>query len=230
VGVSETRVVIVDDHDMFREGLRATLTREGFRVVHEATDSRSLLQWLDQRIDFDVILVDIAMPGSDGLALVRELRRREVAQPAVIVSMHLDIDMIVAGLAAGARGYVFKNLSLQQLCEAIRTVLAGRQYVPPTVDLARVNAMLAEPEIRRQTSPLAALSPREREVCDLLIRGHGNAQAAAELCISAKTVETHRTRIFKKLGVHSLAELIRLAARHNLLGPTVERAPVDSPL
>jgi DNA-binding NarL/FixJ family response regulator len=225
--MSEIRVVIVDDHEMFREGLRATLAQEGFRVVYEASDSRSLLRWLDQEVDFNVMLVDIAMPGSDGLALVRELRRRKLAQPALMLSMHVNIDMIVEGLAAGARGYVFKNLSSQQLADAIRAVLDGRQYLPPGVDVARVNAMLAAPEARLQVSPLAALSPREREVCSLLIRGHANAQAAAELCISTKTVETHRTRIFKKLGIHSLSELIRIAARHNLLDPTVERPASD---
>jgi DNA-binding NarL/FixJ family response regulator len=217
--MSHVRVGLVDDHAMFREGLGGALSREeGIQVVFEASDARSLLRRLDQPIvDFDVLLVDISLPGSDGISLVRELRRRGQTQPCILLSMHTDLDMILEGLAVGARGYVFKSQSTRELADAIRTVLAGERYLPSSVDGSRVEKSLHLLRSRGADSPIGALSPREREVFALLIRGYSNTAVAAELFISPKTAETHRAHIFEKLGTHSVTELVRLAARHNLL-------------
>jgi DNA-binding NarL/FixJ family response regulator len=195
--------------------------RAGFQIVLETSDARSFLQNLGQ-VPFDVVIVDIALPGSNGIALVRELRRRGLLQPVVLLSMHPELDMVVQGMLAGARGYVVKTQPTPELCDAIRVVLDGERYLPPHIDAAQVEALLRRRKSRHyDDSPMAMLSPREREVFDLLIRGFNNGSIARELCISAKTVETHREHILAKLGMHSIVELVRLAARHNLLTPAL---------
>lgn len=216
------RVVLVDDHQMFREALRRMFeTQPDYEVVLEAGDARSFLIEVDQ-VAFDVAVVDIALPGSDGVALIRELRRRSSRLPAtVLLTMHLAADMIAEGLSAGAQGYVFKSQPWPELVAAMGTVLGGGRYLPPRVDVAQIDALLAQRRDGDGASPLAALSTREREVFHLLVRGRRNAAIARELCISVKTVETHRCRIFDKLDVHCLADLVRLAARHNLLLPAL---------
>ncbi len=219
------RVAIVDDHLMFREGLRTMLARQGgYRVVCEAGDARSFLRELDRGAAFDVALVDIALPGSDGIALVRELRRRGLKQPAITLTMHVDVDVVARALRAGASGHVLKSQSTRQLCTAIETVLAKRRYVAPSIDGARLEAALAAPG----GAVLTVLSPREREVFGMLSRGCSNADVAAELCVSIKTVRTHRAHIFEKLQIHSVAELVGLAARHNLLSPVAASARTAS--
>jgi DNA-binding NarL/FixJ family response regulator len=216
----EIRVAVVDDHELFRDGLRSVLEREvGAVVVSETGDARSALQRFEQGLECDLILIDIALSGSDGLGLVRELRRRGYQQPALLLTMHVDLDMIVEGIRAGARGYVFKSQSPSQLRQAIGDAFAGRIYLPPTIDAARVEELIRAANKGGEGSALAVLSPREREVFELLIRGCSNAAVGAELAISAKTVETHRAHIFAKLGVHSIIGLVRVAARHNLLVP-----------
>ena len=203
-----TDLLLVDDHVLFREGLRSLLqARKDMRIVAEAADAHSALE-LAEHERFDVALVDVRLRDTSGIALVRDMRRRKVAQPILMLSMFDRADLVSEALRAGASGYLTKDATTTELERAIATVLRGDEFVP-----ARIAASL------ERTTPTAVsqLSSREREVFELLICGRSNGEIASALFISEKTVETHRTRIYRKLGVTSLAELVWLAARHDLL-------------
>lgn len=203
-----TRLLLVDDHELVRDGLRTLLhQRTEMRVVAEAADTRAALAAAEAQ-PFDMAIVDVRLAGASGVALVRELRRRKFVQPMLMLSMFDELEIVAEALRAGATGYATKDAPWNELEEALQRVAEGQRYVPPR---------LAPRLSHGQPGLLAQLSPREGEVFDLLVNCHSNAQIARALFISEKTVETHRTRIFAKLGVTSLAALVRLAARHNLL-------------
>ena len=206
------RVFLIDDHDLFCAGLRALLSAySGVVVVGEAQNQRAALATLPP--DVDALLIDVRLPGPNGIALLREIRRRGIDTPTLMLTMCDDREFVFDAFAAGANGYALKTSTADEFVEAIKTVIAGQRYLSPalrslTVELQQGGA---------PTGVLASLSSREREVFDLLANGSNNKEVASQLFIAVKTVETHRTRIFKKLRVNSLPELIRLAARHHLL-------------
>jgi DNA-binding NarL/FixJ family response regulator len=207
-----TRVVLVDDHQLFRAGLRALLAVEpAVSIVAEAGDSREACTQVDA-VDHDLIIIDVTLPGSNGIALIRELKRRHKRRPVLVLTMHEHADFVVDAFAAGANGYALKNQSEAELFEAIRVTAAGGRYVAPSVA-----ELVRSADGSPQRSLLSSLSAREREIFDLLVRGSTNADVAKELFISVKTVETHRTRILRKLDVHNIGDLVRLAARHGLI-------------
>ncbi len=212
--VDPIRILLVDDHQLFRAGLRAILAgHQEFSIVGEAADARTACA-LAQSVPHDLLIVDVTLPGSNGLAAIRELRRQGDRSAALVLTMHANADMVLDAFAAGATGYALKLQSEDELLDAIRSTAAGRRYAAPQI------ASLAGDTVRRVRQAegvLATLSAREREIFDLLVRGHTNAQVAKQLYISIKTVETHRSRIMRKLDVHNIGEMIRLAARHGLL-------------
>lgn len=212
--MSVIRLLLVDDHRLFCDGLRAILSSyPDLEVVGEASDYRSAIE-LIEKVEFDLIVLDITLPGSNGLALLRELKRRQVRQPALILTMHQHSDMVADAFAAGAVGYALKHQSEVELVEAVRSTARRVTYLAPQLSrelLPDANGGAAPPGV------LSLLSSREREIFDLIVRGHSNADIAHQLFISVKTVETHRTRIMRKLDVHNVGELIRLAARHGFL-------------
>ncbi len=209
------RILIVDDHRLFRDGLRAILAlHSDVSVVGEAEDARGGAQ-LAADVEHDLVIVDVTLPGSNGVALVRELKRQRRTTPILILSMHQHADIVADAFAAGATGYALKHQSEAELLDAVRTTASRRRYLAPQI--APEIADEAGASRKRASGILSHLSTREREIFDLIVRGSSNADIAQQLFISIKTVETHRTRIMKKLGVHSLGELIRLAARHGLL-------------
>jgi two-component system response regulator NreC len=216
--MGQIRLILVDDHQLFRDGLRAILgTYSDIQVVGEASDARSALDLVDT-VPFDLSILDITLPGPNGLALLRELKRRNVTQPALILSMHQQADMVADAFAAGAVGYALKHQSEVELVEAVRAAAHRIIYLAPQLSrdlLPGAGASL--PPDASLHGVLALLSSREREIFDLIVRGYTNADIAKQLFISIKTVETHRTRIMRKLDVHSVGELIRLAARHGFL-------------
>lgn len=209
------RILLVDDHRLFRDGLRAILALHGdVEVVGEADDARSAAQ-LAETVEHDLVIVDVTLPGPNGLALVRELKRQHHTTPILILTMHQHADIVADALAAGATGYALKHQSEAELLEAVRATAARQRYLAPQIAASVDDSAVGSR--KRAAGILAQLSSREREIFDLMVRGSSNGDIAAQLFISIKTVETHRTRIMKKLGVHSLGELIRLAARHGLL-------------
>jgi two-component system response regulator NreC len=186
-------------------------------VVGEASDAREAYQVVGDKHP-DVVVLDVSLPGVNGIAATRELVRREPHAHVLMLSMHAGEDYVAQALAAGATGYALKDQSAAEVIEAIRAVARGQAYLSPRISRFVVDDYL---RLRRgesaRTGPLAALSVREQEIFDLLVRGFSNDGIAGQLCISVKTVETHRAHILHKLRLHSIAELVRFAARHDLV-------------
>jgi len=214
------RVALVDDHRLFREGLRALLAAQpDLQVVGEAAEPTEACALVDAE-DPDLVVVDVLLGPSSGVSLARELLRRSPRRKLLMLSMLLDEEHAAEALEVGALGYAGKAQSLDEVLEAIRTVAAGRVYVPSVLSRFVVQDYL---RLRRGDgqveSPLGRLTRREREVFDLIVAGGTTAHIADRLAISHRTVETHRSRILHKLKARSAADLVRLAARLKLLPP-----------
>lgn len=215
--LSPTRILLVDDHQLFLEGLRALLSNESdLRIVGQAGDARHALE-LARQVEHDLMIVDITLPGVNGLALLRDLKRMDHREPVLVLTMHGQSDMVKEALESGAAGYALKRQGVGELVDAVRTTAHGRRYLAPELDGSTGSGNGHALSASWEAGPLAVLSTREREVFDLLLRGHTNADMANLLFISIKTVETHRCRIFRKLAVHNIGDLLRLAARHGML-------------
>jgi two-component system response regulator NreC len=212
----KTRLVLLEDHVMVRRALAALLVRDkSLCIVAEAGSAREL-SLLD--VPFDLLLCDLSLPGPGGLHAIAETRRRWPERRILVLTMYDDPLRAADALAAGANGFAVKLDDDTQLLQAVHTVLDGHRWLSPLIDAAAVDELLR----RRQahvvtTGPLGPLSLREREVFDLLIRGYCCTEIGGLLFISPRTVDTHRTNIFAKLNVHSIAELVRFAARFSLL-------------
>ena len=203
------RIVLVDDHMLFRMGVRHVLTNTpGHEVVGEASTARSAFKIIDS-LTPDVVLMDIAMPGMDGVLATREIGRRAPKARVLIVSAHDQVNDVLDALEAGAAGYALKSDGPETLIEAIGVVSRGQRYVA-----APLAPRLAAFEGRRRhaSDVLGILSAREREVFRLASECVIARDMARELCIARKTVDTHLNRINRKLGLRNMAELVRLAA------------------
>ena len=210
------RLVLVDDHALFRDLLREYLRGHDIEVVGEAGGGVDALSVLEVA-HADVVLMDIALRGGDGIMATRELIRREPSTCVLMLSMHEDVHSIARALAAGACGYACKAQSGAEIIDAIHAVHRGETYLPPSVDRAAVERLRSTYARARQLGVLAPLSPRERDVFRLLVQGENNDTIAAMLQIAERTVEAHRAHILKRLHIHSLAALIRFAVQHQLL-------------
>ncbi len=207
------RVLLVDDHAVVREGLRAFLElQEGIEVVGEAADGAEGLAEAE-RLRPDVVLMDLLMPGLDGVAAMRELRGRLPAARAIVLTSFLDEDRLLPALRAGAAGYLLKNAPPAEVARAVRAAHAGEAVLDPVV-AARLVETLA-----RDDEPLDRLTPREREVLVLLGRGFPNKQIARELHLSEKTVKTHVGHVLAKLGVADRTQAAVAAVRAGLVEP-----------
>jgi NarL family two-component system response regulator YdfI len=206
------RVLIADDHLVVREGLRAILgTAADLELVGEAADGAEAVE-LTERLAPDVVLMDLRMPGVDGIEAIRRIRTRHPQVEIVILTTYDDDDTIVEGMRAGARGYLLKDADRRVLFEAIRAAARGESLLPSAVT-ERLVAHLAEPEL----AEAGDLTGREREVLTLVAQGATNRAIAAELTITERTVKAHVTNIFNKLGVSSRAEAVAVALRRGLL-------------
>jgi DNA-binding NarL/FixJ family response regulator len=210
------QLALVDDHQVFREGLRAIVsTQPDVRVVGEASSAREAYAMLDD-VKPDVIVMDVSLPGVCGVTATREVLRREPAARVLVLSMHSEPERAADALAAGAMGYALKDQAASALIEAIRAVGTGQRYLAPELPRGAIEDRVRLQGTGSGEDPLFPLSPREKEVFRLAVRGFSNVGIAEELCISIKTVETHRTRINRKLSAHGTADLIRYAAQHGL--------------
>jgi two-component system, NarL family, response regulator NreC len=214
------KLLHVESHGLVRDGVRAFLQLHAPEVtwVADAPDARSAYALADQA-DPDVVMLEVALPGVDGIAAARELRRRQARRKVLFLSTREDPVTAARAFAAGAHGYVLKREPATEMLAALRVVAGGQTWLSPALPRDSVLALQAEDAIR-DADPLGRLTARERQVFDLLVRGLSNPAMARELFISAKTVETHRARVLRKLGVHSVVELVRFAARNGLLSPT----------
>jgi DNA-binding NarL/FixJ family response regulator len=216
--VQELHILLVDEHALCRRGLKALLGEmpEVASIV-EASDARTAIE-LARETEPHLAIIDLFLPGAGGAGLVRDFRRHHPECHVLVVTAHASELYALEALEAGALGYALKDQKTDELLEAIRMVARGEPYLAPRFPrtlLDRVQKGRTRPRARR--GPLGELSAREREVFDLAVRAFTNDGIATELGISVKTVETHRARINRKLGVHSTGELVRFAALNGLL-------------
>lgn len=204
------RVVVADDHPLIRHGIRALLEDAGgFDLVGEAVDGEEAVE-LARRLKPDVLVIDIAMPRLTGLQAAERIGALNVPTQIVILSMHSDETRVQQALRAGVKGYVLKRSMSDELLSAIRALSRGEAYLSPAISTSVLAGWDA-------SSPLNLLTQREREVLQLVVEGHTNAEIAQKLYISVKTVEKHRASLMKKLDVRDMAGLIRIAVKHGLI-------------
>ena len=211
------QILIGDDHTLVRQALRRILEdQDEWHVVAEAGDGREVVR-LAVETHPDVAILDVTMPGMNGFEAASELSHRAPDIPVLILSMHGDDVSIRRALQAGARGYLLKDSTDDDLLAAVAAVAAGQSYFSPAVATVIVNDYARQSHQNRASDPLGLLSDREREVFQLISEGRPNRQIADLLGIRPTTVETHRARVLHKLNLHSAAELVLFAVRHGLV-------------
>jgi two-component system invasion response regulator UvrY len=208
------RLVIADDHELIREGVKKIIrSAPGLRVVGEAADLARTIALVEQHQP-ELVVLDISLPGHEGLEGLAELRRRFPGQRIVMLSMYSEERYALAALKAGAAGYITKTMAAEELVKAIRKVMEGGPYISPRLaELLAHAACAPEPD-----APHLALTVREGEILALIGSGLQVKQVAAELGISVSSVNTYRNRIFQKMGLGSNAALIRYALQHGIVG------------
>ena len=211
-------ILLADDHHIVRQGLRALLEAEpDFHVLGEAADGLEAVQSVE-RLQPDILLVDVMMPGLGGLEATRQVRERFPKTQVVVLSMHSNEAYVLQALRNGAMGYVLKDSNAADLLKAVREAYAGRRFLSPPLSDVIIDAYVNK---SRETDldVYETLTNREREVFHLAAEGHTNADIASRLSISPRTVEIHRTNMMRKLDLHSEHELIRYALRRGILPP-----------
>ncbi len=207
---------LADDHQMFRQGLRTLLaSTTDIEVVGEASDGQESLRKLE-KLQPDVAVLDIAMPGLTGIEVTKRLAKIAPQTHTLILTMHADCFYAVEALKANALGFMLKEESFDMLIDAIRTVAEGNMFVSPTLETPVLKEFVG---LARQSadSGSSILTEREREILQLVVEGLTNLEISEKLCISASTVDTHRKNIMAKLDIHSVAGLVKYAIRHKIV-------------
>jgi DNA-binding NarL/FixJ family response regulator len=211
------RVVLVDDHPVFVESLSIALpASSGFVVVGAASCARETYCLVEVRRP-DLLVVDLLLPDTDGVSLVRELRRRRWSVPVLILTRSGHGHFVRDAFRAGANGYVLKHQPLAEVIEAMESVVRGERYLSPTLCPLYERAVGGDRDVSARQQQLERLSGREREIFCRLVEGLTSKEIARFLCISVRTVENHRLHINRKLGVRSPAELLSFAAVDGLV-------------
>ena len=211
------RVLLVDDHAVVREGLRNFLAlQDGMEIVGEASDGAEAIEQAE-RLEPDVILMDLVMPGLDGIGAMRQLRVRAPASRVLVLTSFLEDERLLPAIQAGAAGYLLKNVAPAELARAIRAAHAGEAIIDPTAAARLVHAIAddARPRIEEPER----LTRRERDVLELIARGQSNKRIALALGISEKTVKTHVGHLLAKLGVTDRTQAALMAVEAGLVGP-----------
>ena len=208
-------VLLADDHTIICEGLRSLLEKaHGLEVVAEAHDGRTAVQ-LTRQWSPDVVIMDIGMPGMNGIEATRQITAMQTKTKIIALSMHSRTQYVSSVLEAGASGYLLKDCAAEELILAIRAVLAGRFYLSKQITGVVMKDYVRHITEKRHTDP-DTLTPREREILQLLAEGTSAKQMASQLHISVKTVETHRQHIMDKLNIRTIAGLTKYAIREGL--------------
>lgn len=206
-------VFFVDDHAMVREGLATLVTRTGrYTVAGQADGQDGTVERIVQAGP-DVIVLDLRMPGPGGLEILRRVSLAVPGTPVLVLSMLLDEEFVASAFRGGAMGYLTKDAAPAHLVEALDNVLARRRYVSPAI-----SSELADNPDRDLPDLVALLTPRERQILELIVEGMTNRRAAEALGIAHKTVDTHRVRLMRKLGIHDQTSLVRYALSHGITG------------
>ncbi|MGB7948828.1 MAG: response regulator transcription factor [Candidatus Binatia bacterium] len=208
-------ILIADDHKILREGLRSLLEKQpGFTVVAEAEDGLEAVDGVKKHKP-DIAILDIGMPGLNGIEATRKLRSEMAETRVIALSMHADRRFVMGVLEAGANGYLLKDSAFAELITAVTTVAKGKMYLSPSIAETVVRSSLEKSDPKGRTA-IAVLSAREREVLQMVAEGKSTKEIAFKLFVSTKTVETHRKQIMDKLNIRTVAELTKYAIREGL--------------
>ena len=211
------RVIVADDHHLVRQGIRMLLEKaEDIDVVAEAEDGIEAVE-LAERLAPDVVVMDITMPRLHGAEATELIRARRAATQVVVLSMHADEAVVRRALRRGARAYVLKRAVGDELLLAVRAVSRGETYLSPPIASSILDEFLSLSGQLGESNTLELLTPRERQVLQLLAEGGTNSVIAEDLIVSVKTVEKHRASVMSKLDIHDLAGLVRFAIRQGLV-------------
>jgi DNA-binding NarL/FixJ family response regulator len=211
----KTRIVVAEDHQVVREGFRALLeTQPDFGVVGEADNGLEVPGVVDH-LRPDVLLLDLMLPGLNGMEVIRQVRQGSPATRVLILSMHANESYVLEALRSGAAGYLLKTASSSEMIAAVRAVVAGKRYLSPPLSDRVIEAYAQQ--ARPAADIYETLTSRERVVLQLVAEGHKNTEIASRLCISVRTVESHRANLMRKLNLQSHADLVRYAIRRGLL-------------
>jgi two-component system response regulator NreC len=214
--MSAIRIVLADDHQIVRQGVKALLENESdFEVVGEAGDGTTALA-ITGKLKPDILVADLMMPGLNGLEVTRRVGKASPGTKVVILSMYMNEPYVIEALRNGAYGYVLKESNIADLVRAIREVSAGRHYLSPPLSERAIEAYL-EKTRGASLDLYDTLTTREKEVLQLAVEGHGNAEIATRLYISVRTAETHRGNLMRKLGLHTQTDLIKYALKKGIL-------------
>ncbi len=207
-----TSLYLVDDHQMVREGLRAVLQAAGHQVVGETADPTEAVADL-ARCQPQVLLLDLSLGGRSGMEVLVEIQRRALTVRVVVLTMSAQPQHVAEALRLGASGYVLKGAPASEVLRAIDAVVLGKRYLGQEVADLAVQALTGD----AGSDPFATLSPRERQIVAMVVRGQSSAAVGRELHLSPKTIDTYRSRLMAKLGVGDVTALVRLAMRHGLV-------------
>jgi DNA-binding NarL/FixJ family response regulator len=214
VAATEIRIIVADDHPIVRQGLRQAIEAErGLKVVAEATDGLMALDQIKSLMP-EVAVLDIDMPELDGFGVLRALRRERIDVEVVFLTIHRDEDFLNEAINLGAKGYVLKDSALTDIVNCVKLVASGQHYVSPALTNLLLNRQHRAASLSQRTPELKDLSPAERRVLKLLAEYKTSREIAAELFISHRTVETHRTNICNKLEIHGNHSLMKFALAH----------------
>ncbi len=211
-----TRIVIADDHELMREGLRSLLEKmENVEVIGEAPDGRTAVKMADKKKP-DIVIMDIGMPDLNGIEATRQIVEEFPKIKVIALSIHDDERMVVEMLRAGASAYVLKLSAFDEVARAVREVMANKRYLSPTIAGLVIDKILNRESTGAPTA-YSSLTPREREVLQLLAEGKSTKGIAYVLNISARTVDVHRKKVMDKLELNSVAELTRYALKEKII-------------
>jgi two-component system, NarL family, response regulator NreC len=211
------RVLLADDHGIVRRGLRTLLeTEAGLSVVAEASDGMEALRLAEEH-EPDTLIVDVGMPKMNGIEVAARMQKLPRPPAVIILSMHSDESYITRALAAGARAYLLKDATDEDLLPAVRAVAAGKPYFSPAVTAVLVEDYMRQLRARGLTDTYLLLTDREKEVLQLLAEGRSNKEVATLLDLGLSTVETHRANLMQKLNLHNTAEIVLYAVRKGII-------------
>ena len=215
--MAQIRIVLADDHTIIRSGLRLLLERQpDFKVVAEAEDGRQAVQ-LVARHHPEVVILDIGMPQLNGIEATRQIVAQESHPNVVILSMHSDESYVLRALKAGARAYILKNAAEADLIRAVQAVSEGKSFFSPVISKMLLEDYVRQVREKEVEDTYDLLTPREREILQLIAESKTNKEIATILGLSPHTIETHRGNILEKLNLHSVPELILYAVRKGII-------------
>ena len=211
------KIVIAEDHTILREGLRALLSSNpDFEIVGEAEDGRAAIRCVET-VKPDLILMDLSMPRMNGMEAIRDIKKSFPEIKVVALTVHKTEEYVLATLQAGANGYVLKDATHSELVMAIKSVLQGNRYLSPGISERVIEGYLEGKKATKPRSVWDSLTQREREILKLIAEGYKNKDIADYLCLSVKTVDTHRSNLMKKLDLHNVSGLTAFAIEKGLI-------------